>query len=467
MASIATVAIALAAAGAGGRAGAQAPGRPNVLVILTDDQRFNTIRALGAPGIATPNLDRLVRRGTAFTRAHIMGGLQGAVCAPSRAMLLTGRTLFSLKGVGNEIPPEHTMLPELLRRAGYTTFATGKWHNDRAAFARAFAGADNIFFGGMHWPKEGGHEAPHLFRFDPSGRYPPESRFQADRYSSALYADAAVAFLDAQRDGGSPFFAYVAFTSPHDPRTPPPAFAARYDPASIELPPNVAPDHPFDNGELKVRDELLLPRPLTPDMVRRELALYYGMISEVDAQIGRILDALERRGLTGRTLIVFAGDNGLAVGSHGLLGKQNLYEESVRVPLVMAGPGIPAGETRDTLCYLLDVAPTAIELIGLERPATVEGISLVPALRDRRTHARDEVLLAYRDVQRGIRTADDWKLIEYRVGGGLRHQLFHLSADPWEVRDLAEHPAHAARLGDLQARLARLARAHGDPAARP
>jgi arylsulfatase A-like enzyme len=462
------VAVLVMAAMAVPRAATQQPRQPprlNVLVLFTDDQRYGTIGALGHPDVLTPNMDRLVARGTTFTRAHIMGGLQGAICTPSRAMLLTGRGLFSLRDTGAVVPPEHVMLPEVLKRAGYTTFFTGKWHNDRASFARAWTAGDRIFFGGMHAPKEGGHEAPWLTAFDPSGSYPQTARVQVRGFSSALYADAAVAFLERQSRASTPFLAYVSFTSPHDPRTPPEAYAALYDPARITLPPNVRPEHPFDNGELAIRDEELLPRPLTSDAVRRELAAYYAMISEVDAQIGRVLDALDRSGQAERTLIVFAGDNGLAVGSHGLLGKQNLYEESVRVPLVLVGPGVPAGQRRNALCLLTDVFPTVAELTGLTLPGTVQGRSLAPELRSPGSTGRDHVLYAYRNIQRGVRTQDDWKLIEYRVSGGRRSQLFNLQSDPWELRDLSEDPAYRDRLTALRVRLATAMREAGDPQA--
>ena len=144
-------------------------GPVNVLVFYTDDQRFSTIGALGDEDVQTPNLDALVRRGTVFTHAHTMGGQHGALCAPSRSMLMTGRPLFRLHARGDSIPPNHIMMPEVLAESGYMTFGTGKWHNDRSSFARAFQAADNIFFGGMHWPNQGGHEAPHLNEFDSTG----------------------------------------------------------------------------------------------------------------------------------------------------------------------------------------------------------------------------------------------------------------------------------------------------------
>ena len=437
--------------------------RPNILILFTDDQRFNTIHALGNEEIRTPNLDRLAQAGTAFTHAHIMGGQHGALCAPSRAMLMTGRPLFRLFETGDVIPEEHTMMPERFAQAGYTTFGTGKWHNNRSAYARAFQEGGNIYFGGMHWPKDGGHEAPRLHHFDPEHQYPNEARWQADTYSSTLFADAAIAFLKSRRGNGQPFFTYVSFSSPHDPRTPPVPYDAWYPPDSVSLPPNFMPEHPFDNGELRVRDEMLLPHPRTPEAVRQDLGAYYGMISEVDAQIGRILDALEANGQHDNTLIVFAGDNGLAVGSHGLLGKQNLYEHSMRVPLILAGPGIPQGETRDALVYLYDLFPTLAEQAGLSIPETVEGRSLTPLLHDAEASSRDAVFYAYRDLQRGVRTADNWKLIRYNVEGAVHTQLFNLNEDPHELHNLADDPAHAASLDRLNTLLLEQSAAYNDP----
>lgn len=435
----------------------------NVLLLYTDDQRFNTIGALGNNEIKTPNLDALIRRGTAFTHAHTMGGQHGALCAPSRAMLMTGRPLFRLHGKGDSIPPEHRMIPEISSDAGYITFGTGKWHNDRSSFARAFQSANHIFFGGMHWPNRGGHEAPELHEFDSTGAYPRADRRQVKGYSSSLYADAAIDFLSEASTMSQPFFAYVSFTSPHDPRTPPEPYASWYPPDSISLPANYLPAHPFDNGDLYVRDERLREVPRTESMVREELALYYGMISELDAQIGRILTALEVHGHAQNTLIIMAGDNGLAVGSHGLLGKQNLYDHSMRVPLIMAGPGIAANETRSHLVYLFDLFPTIADYLNLTMPAAVEGNSLRPILEDSALAGRSSVFYAYRDLQRGIRTEDGWKLIQYQVDGVRTEQLFDLNTDPNETINLIADPIHRTRLDELRVLLLQQSTHWSDP----
>jgi arylsulfatase A-like enzyme len=228
----------------------------------------------------------------------------------------------------------------------------------------------------------------------------------------------------------------------------PAPYAAMYSPARIRLPGNFLPQHPFDNGELKGRDEQLAPWPRTPRVVREHIAAYYAMITHLDAQIGRVLEALEASPYARNTIVVFAADNGLAVGQHGLLGKQNLYDHSVRVPLVIGGPGLPQGRRADTLCYLLDVHPTLCDLTGVPVPATVEGHSLLPALRNPQARVRDSLFLAYRHFQRGVRT-DRWKLIKYNVAGKQTTQLFDLERDPWETANLADDPAQAARVREL------------------
>ncbi|MCY4158295.1 MAG: sulfatase-like hydrolase/transferase [Bacteroidetes bacterium] len=422
----------------------------DILILYTDDQRFNTIGALGNEEIRTPNIDALVRRGITFTHAHTMGGLHGALCAPSRAMLMTGRPLFRLDRTGDNIPPEHTMMPEAATKAGYITFGTGKWHNDRASFARAFQTADNIFLGGMHLPAVGGHEAPELYEFDSTGTYPNHERRQTQGYSSTLFANAAIDFLNEASTMDQPFFAYVSFTSPHDPRTPPEPYASWYHPDSISLPPNFLPAHPFDNGHLDVRDELLREVPRTEAMVREELALYYGMISELDAEVGRIISALEENGQLDNTLIVLAGDNGLAVGSHGLLGKQNLYDHSMRVPLIMAGPGIPANEQRSQLVYIFDIFPTIAEILNLPLSQTIEGQNLNPFIENPQLPGRNSVFYVYRDLQRGIRTADGWKHIQYLVNGVYTEQLFDLNSDPYETNNLSSDSSHVTKLDELR-----------------
>ncbi len=431
--------------------------RPNVVFLLADDQRFDTIHALGNAEIATPNLDQLCEQGTAFTRAHIMGGSLPAVCVPSRAMLLTGRNLFSLKHNGDVIPEEHRTMPEAFRAAGYRTCGIGKWHNGRAAYARSFSEGAHIHFGGM-----GDHFHLATHDFDPSGAYPEEAKRLRDGHSSEFLSDAAIDFLRTPH-GEQPFFLYLAYLAPHDPRLAPESYLRQYDPERIALPDNFLPEHPFDNGELRIRDELLAPFPRTPEAIRRHIADYYAMITHLDAQIGRVLAALEESGLAGNTIVVFGGDNGLAVGQHGLMGKQNLYECSVRVPLLMRGPGVPSGVRRDTFCYLSDVFPTLSALANVPVPDSVESRSMLPALQDSKRRHRDHVFYAYRDVQRGV-CDGRWKLIEYSVNGQRTTQLFDLQSDPQEKSDLSGHAEQQITLARLRVLLGRSQADLRDPA---
>lgn len=409
----------------------------NVLIIYSDDQSYNTLNAWGNKEIETPNLDKLAAQGMSFLQTHVMGGHQGAVCIPSRVMMLTGRYVNRLTNDGAVIPDSITGLPEVLQSRGYTTFHTGKWHSDKPSHDRFFNAGENLFFGGMHFENEGGQFNPFVYHYNGKGYYPPEADRKSDTFSTQLYANAAIKFLDSKQAKEKPFLCYVAFTSPHDPRTPPPAFAHTYNPADISLPPNFLPQHPFDNGDMRVRDEMLLPHPRTPDAVKEQIALYYAMVSEMDEQVGRILAALDKNGLRENTLIVFAGDNGLAVGQHGLLGKQSLYEHSIRVPMIISGPGVPANSTANGFVYLSDIAPTIYDWLGLQKPVTVEAKSLLPIIKNKNKTVRSAIYNVYGNWSRSIKTKDGYKLIVYNVNNTPTTQLFNLKTDPWEMHNLA------------------------------
>ena len=434
--------------------------RPHILLTLADDQRFDTLGALGNSHIQTPCFDRMTREGLAFTAAHQMGSMHGAVCAPSRAMLLSGRSWFHLPvalftGEGTEAHPL-PLLPQLLRANGYRTHGVGKWHNGKAAFARCFDGGANIFFGGMS-----DHNAVPVQDFDPTGNYPDERRYTARGFSSDLFADSAIDFLE-NYDSDEPFFLLVAFTAPHDPRTPPPEFAALYPPADIPLPPNFLPRHPFDNGQLGDRDEDLESFPRTPAAIQQHIADYYGMISHLDGAIGRIHQTLEARGLAQDTLVIHTADHGLAVGQHGLMGKQNVYEHSLRVPLLLRGPGVGRGQRREALCYQHDLFPTLCEAAQMPVPATNEFRSLWPLIENPEARSWETLFAAYRTFQRTIKD-EQWKLIEYEVGQERHTQLFDWRADSFELNDVAAQPQRAAQIAQLRAELLKWQRHCDDP----
>lgn len=414
------------------------PKRPNIVFLFSDDQRADTIAALGNQHITTPNLDRLVSEGMAFTRTYCMGGLQGAVCVPSRAMMMSGKTLFRIR----EDLQGQTTWPQVFAQNEYATFGIGKWHNQRASFINTFAEGKAIFFGGMNDP----YTMPVQ---DLGADHKLVNKRNSDKHATELFTDAAIEFLQRQ-NSDKPFALYVAFTLPHDPRIAPKEYRAKYDPAKLPLPKNFLPQHPFNNGELVVRDEKLAPWPRTPEIVREHLADYYACVTYLDAQVGRILNALKQSGQYDNTIIVYAGDHGLAIGSHGLFGKQNLYEHSMSTPLIITGPGVPKNKRSDAFTYLLDLFPTICDLAGIKAPAEVEGLSLVPVMAGKQKSRRDAIFTAYRDVQRAVRD-ERWKLIVYpRIN---KTQLFDLKGDPAEMNDLAVNPKFKPQLEKMIALL--------------
>ena len=422
-------------------------GRPNILFLFADDQRADTIGAWGNPHIQTPHLDQLTRQGFSFRNNYCFGGNSGAVCIPSRAMLLSGRTWFhvdhSLKGVET--------FPERFRQAGYRTFATGKWHNGQPSFLRSFEIGRSVHFGGM-----ADHTKIEVQNLLPDGTFSPKT--PVTRFSSEQFADETIAFLQ-QQTPGTPFLAYVAFTAPHDPRNPPPEWRERYYRDRPPLPRNYLPQHPFDNGHLVLRDEDLLPWPRPPELLRDQLAEYYGLIGHLDQQIGRILQTLQNSPFATNTLIVYAADHGLALGSHGLLGKQSVYEHSMRCPLIIAGPGVPVGKDSTAFTYLFDLYPTLCDVAGIQPPAQLDGFSLRPLWTGEAASVRASVFLPYLNLMRAVRD-ERWKLICYPP---VNHwQLFDLQNDPEELVNVSGDPERAADVARLTRLMAEWQTRSGD-----
>ncbi len=425
--------------------------RPNFLFMIADDHRHSAIGALGTESVSTPTFDQLIADGACFSQAHIMGSTSGAVCMPSRGMLMSGCGLFQTP---DPLPEDVPLLPELLRQHGYTTFGSGKWHNRRGSYARCFGESGKVFFGGMS-----DQYAMPVNDFDPAGEYPPDETYIANGYSTTVFSDEMIDFLKARSpEDEKPFFAYIAFTSPHDPRTPPPPFDTMYDPADIELPPNFMPEHPFDIGVRAIRDEVLAGYPRGEDEIKRHIADYYGMISHMDYDIGRILETLDARGLRENTIVIYTSDHGLGVGQHGLMGKQNLYDHSMRIPLIMRGPGVPAGLSCGALLYLLDLYPTLLELADVPVPDSTAGHSLTALLREVTYMHRKQIFSAYQGVfghpqgapyQRSIKDERN-KLIQTVVDGKVTWQLFDLQADPYERNNLVGEPEFASVVSRLR-----------------
>lgn len=444
--------------------------RANVVFLLTDDQRPDTIAALGNPVIETPHLDSLVREGTVFTRAICAN----PICTPSRAEILSGTSGFrnDVLDFGKKIAPELSLWPQSMKDAGYHTWYVGKWHNDGLPTERGFERTNGLYKGGggKWWGKSDypQHPLDHNGRTvtgyrgwvlqTDEGKLLPERGVGLMPDISRTFADAAIELIQTKPE--KPFFLQVNFAAPHDPLLMPPGWENKYDAARLPLPKNFLPEHPFDHGNFMGRDEKLFEWPRTPEMVRKELAVYYAVISDLDQQVGRILKALDDTGQREETLIIFSSDHGLGVGSHGLRGKQNMYEHTINVPLIFQGPGIPRGQKRPAQCYLRDLFPTVCDFAGIPIPQTAQGKSLAGVIRGKEDKVYDQVFGYFRRSQRMIRT-EDYKLIVYPEAD--RVQLFHLPSDPWEMKNLADDSDYAEVRRQLETALAAWQKEMRDP----
>ena len=428
-------------AGAGADAD-DAKARPNVLFLFADDMRADSIAVLGNSTVKTPNLDTLVKRGFAMRNAYCFGGNSAAVCTPSRNMLLSGNAFFRWKDFappnnpkqrGAISPGDGPNFPLSMKDAGYVTYHHGKK----------------------------GNTAPLIqAKFDVNQYLADDEAERRSGEPGKEIVDDAIQFLSDRPADAKPFCMYLAFGNPHDPRVAAQRYLDQYDRESIPLPKNFRALHPFDNGEMTVRDERLLPWPRTATDVRRTLHEYYATITALDFHIGRLLESLRKSGQLDNTIVLFSADQGIAVGSHGLLGKQNLYDVGMKSPLIFAGPGIPHGAS-DALVYLLDIYPTVCDLVGAARPEKIDGISFQPVLNGSSKTARRELFLSYLSIQRAIRD-ERWKLIRYPQVNVT--QLFDLQSDSDEMHNLADDPAQRERVQAMLARLTELQPTWGDTA---
>jgi arylsulfatase A-like enzyme len=415
---------------------AQGKTRPNVLFLFADDQRADALGCAGNAYILTPNIDKLAERGVRFTNGYVMGGHHGAICAPSRAMLMSGKSLFN---VYDRLEGVKTM-PQHFGKNGYVTFGTGKWHNEKAAFEAAFQQGENVFLGGMS-----DHFKVPVRELGQDGKLgEPEYR----SFSTDLFAGSAKEFIENYAGGKreNPFFCYVAFTAPHDPRSPHPDYIGMYPDNAMPVPGNFKKLHPFAFDDLTVRDENLGAWPRTTEMVQASIADYYGLITHIDDRVGELVQVLKKHGLFENTIIVYAADNGLGIGSHGLLGKQNLYEHSTKVPVLISGPGIPDEKIKDALIYLFDLYPTLCALCGLPEPKEINGQNLYPVIKGEKDGVRNSLYTAYRNTVRAVR-AHEWKMIRYPQINYT--QLFNLKNDPLELNNLADHPEMKTKVDEM------------------
>ncbi len=443
---------------------------PNFIFIFADDMAFETIAAHGKTDIDTPHLDRLLSKSTRFTRAYNMGAWNGAVCIASRTMLLTGRTVWNAYAIDNKDDmhlqgANGQTWPQWLKQAGYRTYMSGKWHikNDPHNLFDVVRdmrpGMPQDVQAGYNRPQSPEHYATGWKPWDPvHGGF-----WEGGTHWSEVLANHGVDFINEAAVRPEPFFMYLAFNAPHDPRQAPKSFIDRYPLDRIDIPKSFMPRYPYaeqiECGS-DLRDEQLAPFPRTEYAIKVNRQEYYALVTHMDEQIGRILDAIETSGKADSTYIIFTADHGLAVGHHGFLGKQSLYEHSTQVPFLISGPNIKENQAIEEPIYLQDVLPTTLDLAGLKKPETIEFKSLVPLIEEKETPHYRAIYGGYKGTQRSI-TQHNWKLIHYPSAHVYR--LYNLSEDPLEMNDLAPHPAKASRLKTMQEALIQLSEELNDP----
>ncbi|MFH5883600.1 sulfatase-like hydrolase/transferase [Halalkalibaculum sp. DA3122] len=462
--------------------------QPNIVFIFADDLSYHDVGAYGNSEVRTPHIDALAKEGIRFTRAYNMGSWSPAVCMPSRTMLNTGRYLWNAEEARSEdyrqIRQSGDFWSQRLKAAGYETYFTGKWHVPGLDPGDLFDHVVHVR-PGMPDQTEAGYDRPHEGEEDPWSPYDTTfgGFWEGGKHWSEVLADDAINFIDDASERNKPFFMYLAFNAPHDPRQSPKKFVESYNPDELEIPENYLPEYPFKNpigaGRVNernrphppgtpreliesspyLRDERLAPFPRTEYAVSVHRQEYYAIISHMDEQIGYILDQLEKRGELEQTIFVFTSDHGLAAGQHGFMGKQNMYEHSLKVPFIIKGPGLPAGEVFDASIYLQDAVPTTIELAGGAVPHSYQFRSLLPLIRGEETELHPAIYGAYLDKQRSV---IEWphKLILYPDIPKVR--LYNLEEDPYETEDLAGQEDSTPIIKRLMKQLSELQEETGD-----
>lgn len=441
---------------------------PNIVVLLTDDQSFKALRALGNTEIQTPSMDRLVNSGVSFTHAYNMGGWNGAICVASRAMIISGRTVWNARKISDEYENNKQTdktWPRLMQAAGYETYMTGKWHISVPPDS-IFAHVKSILPGmppdipeGYDRPKHAHDTLWQPWKQEFGGFW------SGGKHWSEVVKDDALSFIDRASQKDTPFFMYIAFNAPHDPRQSPKGFVESYSLEDISIPESTLPEYPYaeEMGAGKaLRDEKLAPFPRTHHAIQVHRREYYAITTHLDQQIGEIIASLEEKGLLDNTYIFFTSDHGLAIGEHGLLGKQNMYDHSMRVPFILVGPDIPRGKQVGADIYLQDAMATSLDLAGINKPTYVEFNSVLALARGERNSGFYKAIYGcYEEGSQRMIRKDDFKLIVYPRAKKLR--LFDLTADPNERIDLADKPQYREKVKTLFRELRHQQHRLGDP----
>ncbi|HEX2556097.1 MAG TPA: sulfatase-like hydrolase/transferase [Microvirga sp.] len=447
--------------------------RPNIILIMTDQQRYDTIAALGFPFVTTPNLDRLVREGVSFTDCHITA----PSCVPSRASLFTGYYPHTTGVLRNGQAWQRTWVEDL-RAAGYRCVNVGKMHtipyNSDSGFHERYVveNKDRYMEGRWYfdeWDKALAanglvKQQRELYR----KRADYRERLGAFDWElpEHLHSDAFVGNMAKwwveTYPVTEPLFLQVGFPGPHPPFDPPARYSEPYlSRTDLPLPQPTAEELESLPSALKEKrihdvevdhDSVVWSLDPSPEQMQRLWAHYLGNVTLIDEKIGELLAALERRGYLDNAVVIFTSDHGECLGDHGLIQKWSVYDVVTRVPTVVWSPKgrFGAGRTVDGLCQLFDLGPTILELAGLTPPADFEARSLLPALEGRDWTPRDHVFceqagdvsLTGAEYFMSVRSRD-WKLLYLK--GSDEGQLFDLANDPGEVRNLWDDPAHADR----------------------
>jgi arylsulfatase len=444
--------------------------QPNILWYCTDQQRFDTIGALGNPHVRTPVIDSLVRDGVAFTHTYC----QSPICTPSRSSLMTGLYPSRLHNTrnGNGTFPEHPpLITRLIADAGYDGGLVGKFHLQSAGYRTEPRLDDGFrFWKFSHAPRDDwkeGHDYADWVRErggDLNGFLDQDGCVPTEFHQTTWASEMAMEFIEQDRPEGQPWLLNVNTYDPHPPFIPPREYAEKFDPA--EMPgPHYRPSDLAQQEALKDVD--FQGTAADPESFKgREIqALYYAMIAQIDDQFARILESLDRSGQRDNTVIIFTSDHGESLGDHGLVQKGcRFYEGLVRVPLIISCPALfQSGVQADGLVELLDLTATLLDLAGVPQPEYMQGQSLLPVLTGAVSgeQLRDSVRSEYFDGQDSVHTGgkgtfgtmfrdERYKLSLYHdVGIG---ELYDMKSDPWEFENLWDDPNHQQLRADLMHR---------------
>ena len=294
--------------------------------------------------------------------------------------------------------------------------------------------------------------------------------WEGGKHWSEVLADDAINLIEDSKKVDDPFFMYLAFNAPHDPRQAPERFLEMYPIENIKLPPNYSPQHPFwkeIGNEPGLRDEALAPYPRSEYAVKKHIQEYFAIISHLDEQVGKIVSHLENQNMLDNTYIIFTSDHGLAVGQHGLIGKQSLYDHSIRVPMIINGPNIEKGSVYNQDIYLQDIVPTTLDLANIPVPDHIDFKSFYNIVFNNDNNKTHNAIYGtygccpgnYFDFQRMIRK-DGYKLMLFPKNK--RIELYDLNNDPYEINNLADNSNYKSKVKDLYQELIILQKEMGD-----